>query len=266
MRRFTCVFLIVLSLSLSANALSLVSGSYDNDQWEVEQVDFFLPKAVPDGWYPLKKTSDYLGEVYVSWDEKNRKISVCSNDLSWFYIEEFDVNNLPEYLMIEDGVTYCSPEYLASLVSNHGFYYEGGIYYFSEETTQSMLIDTGDNDFYRKRILTILYQMKIIFPDVYEFVRENLTGGISLIQRSELPYKFSYEVDRNLVVGYVNVANKTPICYVVQCFYNNKKENLASVIAHEACHVYCFKTSGNIGEEIPTKYENYVKNLFLEIG
>lgn len=264
MKKILCGVLMIYALVTPSNALSVVYGNYDNDRWDVEQISFSLPEEVPDGWHPLKEATSYFNQVYVTWEDSTKEVTVCSNDLFWLYLETFSSSNLPEYLIIKNGVTYCSPEYLATLVSNQGFYYDGELYYFVGETAKSELI-RSESETFRKNVLTILFQMKVVFPDVYTLIRENLTGGIEQIQRNELPYKFSYDADRNLVAGYTNVGVSTPICYVVNSFHNTKKENLAEVIAHEAYHIHCFNSNRDIGEELPTAYGNNVRELFASM-
>lgn len=264
MKKFFCCVLTFFILATPSNALSIVYGDYDNDQWDIEQISFSLPEDIPDGWYPLKTATDYFNQVYVSWNEKTREIMVCSNDLSWLYLESFKSDELPDFLVIKNGSTYCSPEYLASLVSNRGFYYEGELYYFAGEAARSELVRSDDETF-RKKVLTILFQMKLAFPDVYKLVRESLSGGIEQIHRSELPYKFSYDVDRNSVAGYTTVGISVPTCYVVSCFYNTKKSNLAEVISHEAYHIHSFNSNGYIGEDLPTAYGHHVRDLFVSM-
>lgn len=259
-RRIICIALILCSLPISASALNLVTSDYDNDKWEIETITYNSVDTIPDGWYPLRAVSEYL-PIDVSWDNENRQIIIRSDDLHWenetMRTYKYSADSLSSELVIKDGITYCSPRFLSKFLSNTGFFYNGEIYCFVGEISKSKLINDRGNEDFRARVLTVLYQFKLMLPDTYAMVRDNLTGGFKMVYKDELTDYLS-NAD-----AFVNTKGKNPVCKIVK--NNNIKSCLASYIAHEAYHVYQYRTYGITGEEYPTKYGNEIYNKFIQL-
>lgn len=261
MRRIICIMLIICLLSVPTQALNLVKADYDKDKWEVETITFDLPDTVPESWYPLKAVSEYL-PIDVSWDEEKREIVVVSHDMRWknkmLFTFRYKADNLPIEMKIQDGVTYCNGRLLASYLCQRGFLYQGEVYFLDGESHKSKLIKPGDyGAAVKEKTLATMYEIKMKIPEEYKFIRKYLSGGITYVTPEQSA------ASNKMAMGYVYSARKTPICYIVgDSHYNGL---LAQIIAHEAYHVYEYRTYGYTNEIEPTKHGRKIKNLLDEI-
>ena len=253
-----CITILLCLLSLPSYALNLFYSDYDNDEWEIEEITFAPVDTIPDGWYPLRAVSQYL-PISVDWDSVNKQVVVYSDDLLWDSVamrtRKYHINKLPTEMIIKDGVTYCSPRFLASFLSKTGFFYNGEVYCFAGEYFESELIDERDSKIFKPKLLTTLYAMKLFMPDEYELIRTHLTGGIELVYKNEVPKSLPKGT-----AAYIHSARKHPTCYIVGDQWSNCF--MAEFVAHESYHVYQYRTYNITGEEAPTKYGRKVNDKF----
>ena len=73
-------------------------------------------------------------------------------------------------------MTYVTSGFLCGLLGAEAFMYDGELYVFDGEVEKSALIK--GNEEFRKSALTTLFRMKLVAPEIYEMVRENLSGGV----------------------------------------------------------------------------------------
>ena len=228
-------------ISASATTLHLFESDYDKDLYLVEQIEFDISSSTLQNWYPLKEASKYLA-IEVTWDNKTHEIVINNFPLQYVNsnISErrYKSYKLPNSLKIKDGVTYCSPEFLASLLGGFGFLYNGQIYYFAGENVQSKLINPGASKVFKPYVITSMYEMKLKLPNEYKFARKYLTGGIKCVQTvdSKIP---AY------AKAYVYPSHTYPCCYIVGD--RVMSTTLTSYIGHEAYHVWQYRTNGNDG-------------------
>ena len=76
----------------------------------------------------------------------------------------------------ENGTAYVTSGFLYGLLGAEAFMYDGELYVFNREDEKSALIK--GNEEFRKGALTILFRMKLVAPEIYEIVRENLSGRV----------------------------------------------------------------------------------------
>lgn len=248
----------LLTITTPSAAISLFESDYDSDIWSVERITYDIPEDIPDGWIPLRASSEYL-PIDVRWDNDRREIVVHSHDLPWtskaMCTRRYKADNLPVEMIIKDGVTYCSPRLLASFLEQRGFLYNGEVYYFNGESRNSKLVNSGNSQIFKDKVLTVMYELKLKSPDDYAFIRKYLTGGIAYSTKTNVP---------NAVSGsfaYIYPTVKKPICYIV----GDKKSGgrLANFIAHEAFHVWQYKNGGldRINEEEAWEYGLRIEHL-----
>ena len=153
MRRIICIMLIICLLPVPTQALNLFKTDYDKDKWEVETITFALPDTVPKSWYPLKAVSEYL-PIDVDWDDVTREIVVYSHEMAEINTviaeRKYCVDNIPtSKLIIKDGVTYCSPEFLSTLLlktdGNEPIYVRQYSGVYSTLTRTATLLDGSGN-------------------------------------------------------------------------------------------------------------------------
>lgn len=164
----------------------------------------------------------------------------------------YHVDNLPTEMIVKDGVTYCSPRFLASFLSKTGFFYNGEVYCFAGEYVESELINERDSEIFKPQLLTTLYAMKLFMPYEYEFARTYLTGGIKCVAKNKVA------AGAEDAVSYIYPSSSKPICYIVNG--KNGGRTLTSYIAHEAYHVYQYRTYGINGEYCLEKYGKTIFN------
>ena len=95
-----------------------------------------------------------------------------------------------------------------------------------------------------------MLELRVVAPDKYDFVSQNLTGGIKLGNDNSED-----------VLSYVRPYVDKPICYVSDKHLRGAA--LASTIAHESWHVYQAKNGMDISESEANIYENLVFDLLL---
>lgn len=265
MRRIICIMLIICLLPVPTQALNLFKTDYDKDKWEVETITFDLPDTVPESWYPLKAVSEYL-PIDVDWDDVTREIVVYSHEMAEINTviaeRKYCVDNIPtSKLIIKDGVTYCSPEFLSTLLLKTGFVYNNEVYCFCAEKVSSKLIKHDDSDTFKASAITSMYELKLKLPEDYAFVRKYLTGGISLTKVGTHKNIPSY------VAAYVFPKVKKPVAYIISNsthpLYDLEPygEYLTKLICHEAYHVYLDR----IGKQSETGAMRYGRKIYRNL-
>lgn len=161
------IFIIALLLCLlliPSNALTLFQTNYDDDVYETE--------IVYEGeWLPLSQLSEFL-PYNVEWNSETRTITIIA-------ARTFKIRPdwwIPPGVKIENGTTYVTSSFLCGLLGAEAFMYDGEFYVFDGEVEKSALIK--GNEEFRKGALTTLFRMKLVAPEIYEMVRENLNGGV----------------------------------------------------------------------------------------
>lgn len=258
--RCIAVALLFCVLTTPCQALTLFEANYDADIYAIQQINFDIIPSVLQDWVPFRAASEYL-PIDVSWDESTKEVVVYSHELARtniFYKEQrYKPCTLPPTLTIVDGVTYCSPQFLKNNLSGRGFVYNGEVFYFSGETVESKLIKSNGNNVFKDNAITSMYQLKLKSPDDYAFVRKYLTGGIEYVQRNNIP-KNAFGA-----YAYIYPNRRKPVCYIVKGYSSDA--TLASYIAHEAYHVYEYKTNGKSTEKAAKKYQQTIFNKLIAL-
>lgn len=159
----TIAFLLCLIIT-PCSALTLFQTNYDDDAYETE--------IVYEGeWLPLSNLSEFL-PYDVEWSAETRTITITAARTikirpDWW---------IPPGVKIENGTTYVTSGFLCGLLGAEAFMYDGELYVFDGEVEKSALIK--GNEEFRKGALTTLFRMKLVAPEIYEMVRENLSGGV----------------------------------------------------------------------------------------
>ena len=237
------MFFTILLVSSMASASELHIAKAP--ETEVNTIVFEVPNEIPSTWFPLRETCDYL-PIKVSWDAESREIIIDSepNRMNWHWLahEEISVDNIDWYsknLEIVDGVTYCSPWFLANRLTGVGFVHNKQVWYCNSGLNFSGYVDAA------------MLELKVVAPEDYSFVTKHLTGGVKM---SDTYIEDAY--------SYVYPHSVNPVCYIVDDSLNGSM--LASTIAHEAWHVYDAKRGVDIDEDSATAYENKIFNLLMK--
>lgn len=156
LKNLALVIVMVSLLSQPAMASNLVffSANVDMNDFPTEKIEFAVPEGIPENWYPLRAASEYL-PLSVSWDEDTREVVIDSPVLkmhSKFYsVRRYDssrIKKLEDQVMIVDGVTYCSAEFLISHLTGMSFSKDGVLYCYSYNFKKSTFVnDLGDEKF-----------------------------------------------------------------------------------------------------------------------
>lgn len=241
----------------NTSVLNLFQTDYDADLYEVTQVEFNIPNNVPKGWYPLRDISNYL-PIEVSWDNNTREIVVVSEHMKHLRPllaeRRYKADKLPSSLVIQNGITYCAPKFLTQSLSGISFIYNNNLYVFNGEAVESKLIKNEGSTRFKEFTLTSMYRLKLVMPDVYKMVQNNLTGGIMYdSNRDKFPLS---------AIGYVYPNRKNPVCCMLHDYYYGAE--LASYIAHEAYHVYQYRKDGISYERDANNFEKEILNTLIK--
>ena len=164
MRRIIAIALLLCLTVTPCSALTLFQTNYDDNTYETE--------IVYEGeWLPLSNLSEFL--LYdVEWNAETRTITITA-------ARTFQIRPdwwIPPGVKIENGTTYVTSGFLCGLLGAEAFMYDEELYVFDGEVEKSALIK--GNEEFRKGALTTLFRMKLVAPEIYEMVRENLSGGV----------------------------------------------------------------------------------------
>lgn len=241
--KYIIIFIASLLLSSTTAAAAELNISEAANS-PVETIVFETHAEIPDDWFPLKAVSEYL-PIEVSWNAKDRAIVIDSepNRANWPSLahEKIAVDNMGQRsrdLRIVDGITYCSPWFLANRLYGVSFVHESEVWY----------CNSGFD--FDGRVKTAMLELQVIAPEEYVFINKYLTGGIKIANE-----------DIEDAISYVYPYSAKPVCYIV-----NKKLShvtMASTIAHEAWHVYEARSDVAIRESSAIAYEKKVMDLLL---
>ena len=237
--RCIAVVLVLCILTTPCQALTLFEADYDADEWATETV-------YEGDWLPLRELSSILPYT-VEW--KDRTVYVYA-DKTWTIKPDCW---MPEGVMIVDGVTYVTPEYMKRFLPGICFMYQGELYVFNGETVESKLI--RGSEYFRKDAVTSLFWLKLAAPDEYSMVRECLTGGVE-----------SVEIPDNLpenTLAFVYPQKRNPTAYIVG---EPSGAVLAGQIVHEAFHVRQYREGREMSETEADEIGKSVSDQLLERG
>lgn len=164
MRRIITIALLLCLTVTPCKALTLFQTNYDDNTYETE--------IVYEGeWLPLSNLSEFL-PYDVEWNAETRTITITAARTIKIHPDWW----IPPGVKIENGTTYVTSGFLCGLLGAEAFMYDGELYVFDGEVEKSALIK--GNEEFRKGALTTLFRMKLVAPEIYEMVRENLSGGV----------------------------------------------------------------------------------------
>lgn len=235
------ITLLLCLLPIPSNALTLFQTNYDDDAYETEVI-------YQGEWLPLSNLSEFL-PYDVEWSAETRTISITAARTikirpDWW---------IPSGVKIENGVTYVTSGFLCGLLGAKAFMYDGELYVFDGEIEKSALIK--GNEEFRKGALTTLFRMKLVAPEIYEMVRENLSGGVQEISREELPPSIP-----STTLAYVYPYRRNPIAYIVG---DTSGVALARRLVHEGVHVRQAREGREIREEEAKQLELEIEKILL---
>lgn len=226
-----------------------------NSSTETKQIIFNIPDEINQNWYPLRESSQYL-PFSVQWIGETREIEINSEAIRqlrpFCAIRRYNSKSLGDDLKIINDITYCSPKFLNQLLDGIGFIYNNQIYCYNGDNKSDDFIYGGKSTRFVPYVKTGLYELSLKSPEDYAFVIKYI-NGISYINPSEAIYHDA--------VGYINSHSSKPICYIIGDSYTSA--TMASLIAHEAMHVYQVKTGGMNTEAIAKQYEKQILNKLL---
>lgn len=242
MRRIITIMLLLCLIVTPCSALTLFQTNYDDDVYETE--------IVYEGeWLPISDLSEFL-PYEVEWNSETRTISITAARSikirpDWW---------IPPGVKIENGTTYVTSGFLCGLLGAEAFMCDGELYVFDGEVEKSALIK--GNEEFRKGALTTLFRMKLVAPEIYEMIRENLSGGVQEISKEELPSSIPLNT-----LAYVYPYRRNPIAYVVG---DTSEVALARRLVHEAVHVRQARDREKISEDEAKQAEIEIEGILLE--
>lgn len=241
MRRIITIALLLCLTVTPCRALTLFQTNYDDDVYETE--------IVYEGeWLPLRELSSIL-PYDVEWNAETRTITITA-------ARTFQIRPnwwIPPGVKIENGTTYVTSGFLCGLLGAEAFMYDGELYMFDGEVEKSALIK--GNEEFRKGALTTLFRMKLVAPEIYEMVRENLSGGVQGVSKEELPPSIP-----STTLAYVYPYRRNPIAYIVG---DTSGVALARRLVHEGIHVRQAREGREIGEEEAKQLELEIEKILL---
>jgi hypothetical protein len=242
--RMLCTLLAALLLSVSAQAAEITVAKPDAP---LSCITFAEPPVSVDAtWLPLVDASAYL-PICVEWDEVHRKIIITSEDIAskwpWIATQEIAVKHLDVYsdeLAIVDGVTYCSPWFLARYMPGVGFVHGGRLWF----------CDVSPD--WEGNLYSAMLRLAVVSPNDYAFVASHLRG-VEVAQKT-IPNASAY----------VYPLETNPVAYIIDTKLYGAE--LASVVAHEAWHVHEHKHGTDTGEVGAMRYyADVLDRLMLEL-
>ena len=241
MRRIITITFLLCLIVTPCHALTLFQTNYDDDAYETE--------VIYEGeWLPLYNLSKIL-PYDIEWNAETRTITITAARTikirpDWW---------IPPGVKIENGITYVTSGFLCGPLGAEAFMYNGELYAFDGEVEKSALIK--GNEEFRKGALTTLFRMKLVAPEIYEMVRENLSGGVQGISREGLPPSIP-----PTTLAYVYPYRRNPIAYIVG---DTSGVALARRLAHEGIHVRQARERREIREEEARQAEIEVEGILL---
>ena len=235
----------VLFLCGTASGTTMHVLDLENDTYEWFEYD--LPDEVDQTWLPLREATTRL-PCTVSWMADEKKLYFSSDPMLHRWpalaaeVIPTDAQTLSvKELQIVGGVTYCSPWFLSNRMPAVSFVHDGELWYLQ-----------SDYEF-ESYIRSALFMLQMIAPTEYLFIMNNLPGGVQVAPVEDAPITTAR--------AFVYPHSKKPICYIVDTSMYGAE--LASVIAHEAWHVYEAKGGINTGELGANMFRQYVYDLLL---
>lgn len=255
------ILLTVLMLSffiypIQAAEVRYFTTDYDNSVYKIEKIEIDAPNNVPKSWYPLRKMSD-ICKFQVEWDALNKRILIhyeLTSKIWDTYSYTLDDIKNSDKLMIYDGVTYCSPDFIYILIRGRGFLYDDVIYYYAGESVQAMQIVDEGHEYFRDYVNTSMYELYLKYPQCYKYVRKYIDGGIR--KSTKVP-----EGKWKNVLGYTYPYLDEGYCFILA---DIKGAKLTSVIVHEATHVYQARNGLDMTEDLPHEYQYAIYSNLIE--
>lgn len=230
MKLLTSILITILFI-IPSSATTFFSFDHEND----ENYDTVLH----DNLIRLRQIEKFI-PFHAEWDEQYIWVECEYKKVM------FDPSSLPEGMTIINNTTYITPHRLSLILDKTSFFYDGELYICSDVIGEFL---RGSENF-KKYAATSLLKMKFNSPDIYNIIRENLTGGIKSVElTNEVPFGTK---------AYVYTKSENPICYIIG---EPSGDSLAGYITHEAFHVWQWRKYGITGEDIPKKMEKYILNL-----
>lgn len=249
MRKLLCYMLVsFLAVALTANS-ALAADLHISTGPEAPDTVITLdtPDTVPDVWYPLRAAAEYL-PIDVAWDGDTKEVVIRfrSESAIPMYLAErrYPAEQIAESedAVIINGVTYCSPRFLARHFATVGFTANGEVWCCTAGTDFDGIVTAS------------LLELWVKAPDKYDFVVDHLPGGIQ-----------AAEYDINLppgILAYTYPYRDKPVCYIADQRLSGA--TLASVIAHEAWHVYQARNGLEVSESGAKRFQREVLGALLQ--
>lgn len=251
--------LLLMASPAYASDLFLFDADVENNSFTSELVSFETPDGIDDSWYPLREAAQYL-PITVDWDSDTKEVVVDSDAVRLIRplcaVQRYSSSRLEVYkenIKVLNGVTYCSPKFLRQHLDGVGFLYGNSVFCYIGDYQSDAYINGGDSMRFAAYVKTGLYELYLKSSDDYWLIRNYMTGGIRYISVNDAPYSNA--------VGYVYTKCIDPVCYIIGDTHPNT--TIASLIAHEAMHIYQDKTGGENTEEIAKQYERQVLSRLL---
>lgn len=241
---------------IQAAEVRYFTTDYDNSIYHTESVEINIPEIVPHNWYPLRQMADVMS-FQVEWDALNKRILIHHEATygKWnTYMYTMDEIKKSNHLMIYNGTTYCSPDFLYILINGRGFLYDDVIYYYAGESVQAMQIVDEGYECFRDYVNTSMYELYLKYPQCYEYVRKYIDGSI----RKSTKVREGKWLN---VLGYTYPYLDEGYCFILA---DIKGARLTGTIVHEATHVYQVRTGLPTTEDLPREYGGTIYKLLLE--
>lgn len=229
----------------TANGATLHVLDLANDTYEWFEYD--IPETVEQHWLPLREATTHL-PCTVTWMSDVQKLHLYSEPilhrwpaLAYENIAADETTLSVNDLKIVDGTTYCSPWFLAMRMPGVSVVHEGELWYFKSSYE------------FESYIQSAMFMLQLVAPTEYLFITNNLPGGVQVASATDAPVATAR--------AFVYPHSKKPVCYIVDTSMYGAE--LASVIAHEAWHVYEAKGGIDTGERGANMFREYVYELLM---
>lgn len=243
-----------------AAELNLFDADIGKDLFTVNKIVFETPDSVEDEWYPLRAAAEYL-PIHVEWDEDSKSVVVESEAIrlirplcSTRYYDQRALDAYCNDIKTVNGITYCSGRFLVQHLQGVSFLYGSAVFCYSGTGESSDYVRGAGSARFVPYVNAALYELYLKSPKDYEMIKTCLTGGIQYMPFSESPYCDA--------VGFVYSRSEKPVCYIVGDGHTGA--TMASLVAHEAMHVYQTRNGNPSSETEAKQYEQAVLRRVLQ--